>query len=138
MGIRFRHELLKQYRGELDNWVLRKQNCRDVIKDIWHTIEQIEAERNARGINDPDCFPIAFGQDRDEICGMFDQWYRTREQLVRVCSACELCERDKRDKKGRCDRLNDMDRILETLWAMNGRFLSLTSGRIHQVIAAEV
>jgi hypothetical protein len=140
LGVRFRHELLKQYRGELDNWVWRKQNCRDVIKEIWHTIEQIEQEANARGTNDPQLFPSAFGQYREEVGGMFDRWDHTRAQLVKICSACELCEGDKsdtKDKKSRCDLLNNMDQILDTLWDMNGRFLFLTSARIHEVIASE-
>ena len=138
LGVRFRHELLKQYRGELDNWVFCRQNCRDVIKDIWHTIEQIEHESNARGINDPYLFPIAFAQHRQEISGMFDQWEGIRTQLVDLCSACESCERDKKDKKARCERLNNMDQLLDTLWDMNGRFLFLTSARIHEVISGEV
>src|SRR5512147_694387 len=62
MGVRFRHELLKQYRGRLDDLLLTRESCRAVIKEIWHTIEQIEQEGNARGINDPGRFPIAFGQ----------------------------------------------------------------------------
>jgi hypothetical protein len=138
MGVRFRHELLKQYRGRLDDEVVSRQSCRDVIKDIWHAIEQIEAEGNARGINDQDCFPIVFGEYREEVSGMFDRWYGTREQLVEVCSACEICEGDKKDKKARCERLNNMDRILDNLWDMNGRFLFLTSARIHEVISSEV
>ena len=119
--------------------VLIRESCRDVIKEIWHTIEQIEQEGNARGINDPDRFPTAFGQYREEIGGMFDRWHRTREQLVKVCSACEFCEQViARDKKARCDRLNNMDRLLDELWDMNGRFLFLASARIHEVIATEV
>ena len=138
MGVRFRHELLKQYRGRLDDEVVSRGSCREVIKDIWHAIEQIEAEGNARGINDPNCFPIAFGRYREEIGDMFDQWYRTREQLVAVCSACEFCEREKREKKARCDRLNSMDRLLDALWDMNGRFLFVATARIHEVVATEV
>lgn len=138
MGVRFRHELLNQYRGKLDDLVLTRESCRAVIKEIWHTIEQIEQEGNARGINDPSRFPIAFGQYRDEVRGMFDRWYRTREQLVQVCSDCECCEQDTRDQRGRCDRLNTMDRLLDELWDMNRRFLFLASARIHEVVAAEV
>ena len=135
MGVRFRHELLNQYRGRLDDLVLTRESCRAVIKEIWHTIEQIEQEGNARGIYDPSRFPIAFGQYRDEVRGMFDRWYRTREQLVQVCSDCECCEQDTRDQRGRCDRLNTMDRLLDELWDMNRRFLFLASARIHEVVA---
>lgn len=138
MGVRFRHELLKQYRGRLDDMVLTGQICRAVIKEIWHTIEQIEQEANARGINDPQLFPGAFGGYREEIGAMFDRWDSIREQLVQVCSTCELCERDKKDRNSRCDPLNNMDRLLDELWGMNGRFLFLASARIHEVIAAEV
>lgn len=134
LGVRFRHELLKQYRGQLDNWVLRRRNCRDVIKEIWHTIEQIEEEANARGTNDPQLFSGAFGQYGGQVGNIFQQWEHTRAQLVEICSACEACDK----KKARCERLNNMDQILETLWDMNGRFLSLTSAQIHEVISRDV
>jgi hypothetical protein len=121
MATRFRYEMLEKYRGKLRamDATARQRACEAMIR----TVNNIEEEGGSRGLLEKEGLIDGFATtaDRDAVATMYARWYEIRDTLLQA-----LQERDG-------ETVEDQ---LDALYAINRRFLDITTKRLATLMAA--
>jgi hypothetical protein len=120
MTVRFRHEVLDRYRGDLRERFGVKRDAA-VCEEIRHAIVSIELEAASHGLTQRDVLIDAFEakSDRDELNAMYDDWEGLRRDLFAALEGTQLAR---------------VQELLGTLRSSNQRFLELATRRHHEMV----
>jgi hypothetical protein len=113
--------MLEKYRGKLHamDETARQRACEAMIR----TVNNIEEEGGSRGLLEKEGLIDGFATnaDRDAVATMYARWYEIRDTLLQA-----LQERDG----------ETVDDQLDALYAINRRFLDITTKRLATLMAA--
>lgn len=122
MATRFKYELLGNYRPKIANGNT-SQLFQKYCMEIRQVIEQIEGEATSRGLLERANLVESFtGRDREEVDGMYEQWYNIRNKLYLALKTYDH---------------NIIRKSFETLETINRRYLELATQRYHEMITEE-